>query len=223
MRLWYLGHSCFLLAAENGTRIVIDPYSGIGYDMPRVAADCVVCTHGHYDHAYTDGVVCSRAPVLRAGEYDIGGIRAEGFDSFHDEVRGAKRGKNVVFVFEADGARVCHMGDIGQPCTEEFVQRLGRIDVLLLPVGGTYTVDAAGAMEYVKAIAPKIAVPMHYAAGGTIDIAPPDAFLALAEKAGMRCESCSELLVQKTSAGGGTEIRIMERINGKRAEDIGGL
>ena len=215
MRLRYLGHSCFLLTAENGTRIVTDPYSGIGYDMPRVAADYIVCTHGHYDHAYTDGVSCPQPPVVRAGEYDLGGVRARGFDSFHDEVRGAKRGKNVVFVFEADGVRVCHMGDIGQPCTEEFAQRLGSIDVLLLPVGGTYTVDAAGAMEYVKAIAPKIAVPMHYAAGGTIDIAPPGAFLALAEKAGMHRESCRELNVQKTAAGGGTEIRIMERSDGK--------
>ena len=221
MRLCYLGHSCFLLAAENGTRIVTDPYSGIGYEMPRVAADFVVCTHGHYDHAYADGVDCAHAPVVRAGKYDLGGVRAQGFDSFHDEVRGAKRGKNVVFVFEADGARVCHMGDIGQPCTKEFVQKLGAVDVLLLPVGGTYTVDAAGAMEYARAIAPKIAVPMHYAAGGTIDIAPPDAFLALAKEAGMRCESCRELNTQEISAVSGTEIRIMERINGKRSEDNG--
>lgn len=223
MRLWYLGHSCFLLAAENGTRIVTDPYTDIGYDMPRVAADYTVCTHGHYDHAYTEGVDCARAPVTRAGKYDLGGVTAEGFDCFHDEAKGARRGKNVAFVFEADGARVCHMGDIGQPCTEEFVRRLGKIDVLLVPVGGTYTVDAAGAMEYVRAVAPKIAVPMHYAAGGTIDIAPPDAFLAMAENRGMRCGNCSELDTRKMPAGGGTEIRIMERINGKRAEEYGRL
>lgn len=221
MKLRYLGHSCFLIEAENGTRIVVDPYTRIGYEMPRVAADYVVCTHGHFDHAYTDGVDCPHAPVVRAGKYDLGGVRAEGFDSFHDEVQGAKRGKNVVFVFEADGVRVCHMGDIGQPCTAEFAQKLGAVDVLLLPVGGTYTVDAAGAMEYVKTIAPRTVVPMHFAAGGTLDIAPPDAFLSLAEKEGMRCGSCSVLNLRNLTAEKEINVVIMERNNGKRTEDAG--
>lgn len=223
MKLLYLGHSCFLLRAENGTRIVIDPFTGIGYEMPRVAADFTVCTHGHYDHAYTAGVDCLRPAVTGAGEYALGGVRAEGVPSYHDEVHGAKRGKNTVFLFEADGARVCHMGDIGQPCTEEFVKKLGKVDVLLLPVGGTYTVDAKGAMEYVRALSPKITVPMHYAQGGNIDIAPPDAFLALAEKEGYRCSSCEELDTREASACKGGEVRIMERYDGKRTEDSGRL
>ncbi len=177
MKITYLGHSAFLLTAACGTRILTDPYAGVGYPMPRVAADYAVCSHGHGDHANVRGAAGLKGTVAQAGRYTLGGFTVTGIPSWHDEVRGAKRGANTVFLYEADGVRVCHMGDIGQEPTEELLAAIGSPDVLLIPVGGVYTVDAAGAEEYVRAIRPKTVIPMHYALPGcTLGIAPLSAF-----------------------------------------------
>ncbi len=178
MKIGYLGHSAFLLTAEDGTRIVTDPYEGVGYRMPRTEADCVVCSHAHFDHANVQGVSGVKEVIAEAGAHTFGPFKVTGIPAWHDEVQGAKRGANLVFLFEADGVCVCHMGDIGQPPAAELIGRIGQPDALLVPVGGVYTVDAAGAAAYVRAIRPKIAVPMHYhLPGGTLGIASPEAFL----------------------------------------------
>ena len=183
MEIVYCGHSCFLLKTEAGTRIVTDPYTGVGYEMTPVAADYVTCSHFHFDHGYTEGVRGAREVIAGAGEFVRGDVKIEGFAAFHDDVGGKKRGADTVYVSEADGLRVCHMGDIGEPCTPALAEKLGKIDVLLVPVGGTYTVDAKGALEYIGAIAPQVAVPMHYRSRGcTLDIDPVDVFVREAEK-----------------------------------------
>lgn len=194
MKIKYIGHSCFLIETDKGVRIVLDPFDGIGYRMPRLHADVVCCTHGHFDHAYTAGVEGFRTLITAAGEYDCGGVKIVGIPSFHDDKRGALRGKNVIYRIEADGVCVCHMGDIGQRPEPSLLASIGRPDVLMLPVGGTYTVDAAGAFAYVREIGPKTVIPMHYkTADSTLDIAPVDAFLALCGR-----ENCVEADVLDT-------------------------
>jgi L-ascorbate metabolism protein UlaG (beta-lactamase superfamily) len=168
MRVEWLGHSAFLLTASDGTRIITDPYvpgsfSGdIKYGPIREAADAVTVSHHHQDH---DGV--SRLPgkpkVYDAkGSFKAGSVGVTGFETFHDDSQGTRRGRNTVFVFEADGLRVCHCGDLGHVLTPQQVAAIGRVDVLLVPVGGTFTLDAAGARKVAAQLAARVAIPMHY-------------------------------------------------------------
>ena len=180
MKIEYLGHSSFLLTSESGIRFVLDPYTGVGYEMKPVRAEYVFCSHFHFDHHHTEAVPGAKV-VDRPGKYRCGDVAVTGISAYHDEVKGRRRGEITIFVFEEKGTRICHMGDIGEKPNEKILRGVGKCDVLLLPVGGTYTVDAAGAAEYVERIRPDTVVPMHYRpADGTLDIAPPDAFLALA-------------------------------------------
>lgn len=178
MKLTYLGHSCFLLEAEDGTRLVTDPYTGVGYEMPPVSAEYVCCSHGHFDHDFVRGVRGAQKIVRGTGEFACGAFRLRGIASFHDEVEGAKRGLNTVYCIECDGVRVCHMGDIGTLPEPALVREIGACDVLLVPCGGTYTVDAGGAAKWVRALSPRVAVGMHFRpADGTLDISDESGFL----------------------------------------------
>jgi len=172
MQITYLGHSCYLLRGDNAVTVLTDPYSGVGYEMPEnITADIVTVSHGHFDHCFTDGVK-AKSIVRTAGKSVVEGIEIFGYETSHDEVGGAKRGKNIVFKFQLDGVTVCHLGDIGEPCSEELVNKLGAVDVLMIPVGGNYTVDAKGAKAYIDVISPKVALLMHYRPkDGAIDIA----------------------------------------------------
>ena len=191
MKIRYIGHSCFLFETHAGTRVAIDPFDGIGWSMPRIRADYVCCTHGHFDHSYTHGVEGFREIIASEGEHRCGGIKIVGIPSFHDDAGGARRGKNIIYKLSADGATVCHMGDIGQAPSEELLAAIGSPDVLLIPVGGTYTVDAAGAFAYVRAIRPKVTVPIHYKTEDcTLDIAPADEFLSLCGAENCIVEDC---------------------------------
>lgn len=179
MQITYLGHSSFFLETL-GKRIVTDPYGGIGYPFPYISADVVTVSHSHYDHCEVSAVGGSPVALCRAGEYEFGGIKISAYPSFHDDAHGAKRGANLIFRFEAEGLAVCHLGDIGEPCTPDLLKKVGKADILLVPVGGNYTVDAAGAAEYVRRISPAVVIPMHYKTPGLrIDIGGVDAFLAL--------------------------------------------
>lgn len=210
MKIEYLGHSAFLLTAADGTRIVTDPYAGVGYPMPRAAADYAVCSHLHGDHANVRGVAGVKGVVTEAGEYTLGGFRVTGFPAWHDDVQGAKRGSVTVFFYEADGARVCHMGDIGQKPTPALLEKIGQPDVLCIPVGGVYTVDAAGAAEYVRLIRPRIVLPMHYdLPGGTLGVAPLGAFLR--ETGEENCLRMRELVLPCPAAEGKTVLLEVKR------------
>lgn len=210
MKIRYLGHSCFRLAGRNA-QFVTDPFDGVGIPMPRVCADAVTVSHGHFDHNHTESV---EAPVVldRAGTYEVRGVSIEAKKSFHDEVKGAKRGENLIFRFTIDGLTVCHLGDLGEDCSDELVSRIAPVDVLLVPVGGTYTIDAAQAKELIGRVKPKIAIPMHYKAKGIkLDIAPVDGFLALFPAAGIVRAENGEIELSADSLPARMKIIVMER------------
>lgn len=171
MNLTWLGHACFLLES-GGFRALLDPYKGVrGLADIAAEADAVYCSHGHFDHAYTDQVALT---TDKENPFTVMEIQ-----TFHDDQGGALRGRNTVRRFQAEGVGVIHLGDLGHPLTEEQLSDLGGCDVLLLPVGGTYTVDAAQAKAVAEAIGPRVIVPMHYRQGavGFDELATLDDFL----------------------------------------------
>jgi L-ascorbate metabolism protein UlaG (beta-lactamase superfamily) len=144
----------------------------------------VLMSHDHFDHN-CDKIVRGgdKEVVTGTGERTVRGIPIKGVHSYHDEVKGAKRGENVMFKFEIDGIRLCHLGDLGEQLDENQKKELGDIDILFIPVGGTFTVDASGAWHVVKALNPRVIIPMHFRVGGlSLSIAPVDGFLEQAPK-----------------------------------------
>lgn len=158
---WY-GHACFRLRDRNAT-IITDPYGpGIGYTLPRVRADIVTISHAHPDHSYVAGVKGKPRVFDGPGEYEISGVFITGIPTYHDKKKGAERGKNTAFLFEFDGLSVCHLGDLGHIPTQSQVEALSQVDVLLIPVGGVSTINAAQAAEAVSLLEPRVVIPMHY-------------------------------------------------------------
>ena len=184
MKLTYLAHSTFLIEADDGTRLITDPVNkGSGYDLHGIGADVVTVSHHHFDHDAVEEQITGDPVVL-----DTVGARAEkafvivGYPSFHDEVQGAKRGPNVLFKIEADGKTVVHLGDLGHDLDEETVKELKDADAILIPVGGTFTLDAGQAAELAAKLDPKYVVPMHYKTEQlTFEIAPLAPFLKKAK------------------------------------------
>lgn len=176
MRVKYFGHACFLLA-DNSFSILIDPHSGIGYELNNPAADFCICSHQHFDHNAVDKVIVKK--VISENDYfKFPWLKV--INSFHDEVSGAKRGNNNVIVVNIGGYKICHLGDLGEPLNKELCKKIGSVDVLLIPIGGVYTINSAEALEYVKEINPKIVIPMHYKTRrGTVDVSDKDEFLKM--------------------------------------------
>lgn len=173
MKLTWLGHACFLLE-QDGYRIVTDPYTGVeGYPPLAVSAHEVVCSHHHFDHDAVDRVALL-SPA--ASPFTIREV-----ETCHDDQGGALRGSNTIRIFTAAGVSVAHLGDLGHQLTAEQLVAIGQVDAVLVPVGGVYTVDAAGAKQVCDAIGARYVVPMHYhhAPYGLPNVAGVEDFLAL--------------------------------------------
>ena len=157
MTITWLGHACFLLES-GGYRVILDPLKGVpGCADTAGEAEAVYCSHAHFDHCYTEKIHICEGKESPFNVYEI--------PCFHDEVQGAKRGKNTIRVLTADGVRVAHLGDLGHPLNAQLLAAIGACDVLLLPVGGTYTLDAQAAKQVADAIHPRVICPMHYRRG----------------------------------------------------------
>lgn len=183
MKLRYIGHACFALETDTGTRLVIDPYDpAIGLTPVNETADILLITHDHFDHAYTDGVHGDYERIDAPGTYESHGVKIQGYQLPHDNAQGADRGFVTGYLIEADGLRLLHLGDIGAMPDEDFLSSLGRIDVLMIPVGGLYTVDAQGAFDISERIAPNLIIPMHYKTNRLkMNIAPAVSFVEKAK------------------------------------------
>ena len=183
MKIQWIGHSCFRLIESTGTSIVTDPYSNIGYREPLLQADAITSSHDHYDHNNFRMVEGNPVIFSEPGLYDFRGVKITGIRSFHDTEHGRKRGENTIFKFRMDGLDVCHLGDIGTELTPKLLECLLPVNVLMVPVGGNYTIDAVQAKEYVDAIMPDFVLPMHYKTRSlTVDIGRLDDFLRLFEE-----------------------------------------
>ena len=213
MKIRYLGHSCFLLTESTGTRILTDPYGDVGFKLPRVEADVVSVSHGHYDHNNVKGVGGKPIVLDKEGQYEVGGVEIIAVKSYHDNANGEERGENLIFKFRLDGIEVCHLGDLGEECSSSLIEMLLPVHVLLIPVGGKYTIDAEQAKEYVDRIMPSIVIPMHYKSKGlSLDIDKPDAFLSEFEEEDVEETGASEIeLTRDDIDEETTKIILMER------------
>jgi len=163
MVIKWLGHACFCISSQEGTRILMDPFdSSVGYPVPSVDADIVTTSHSHHDHNYTQAAKGDFEVIDKPGTYNVKGIEIKGTSTFHDGEGGKKRGTNTVFTLNVDGLRVCHLGDLGHTLTDEQVKDIGNVDILLVPVGGFFTIDASQAATVAEQLGPKVIIPMHY-------------------------------------------------------------
>lgn len=198
MKIKWLGHSCFKITGSNGTRILTDPFDdNVGYTVPSVEADIVTTSHNHYDHNYTDCVRGQFEVLTRAGDHFLKNVPIVGVHTCHDDEYGAKRGDNIVFVYEMDNIRVCHLGDLGHLPTVDQLQQIGLVDVLLIPVGGIYTLDPELAMQVIDLLKPKVILPMHYKTSVLrFELGTVDAFLEKAAAAGFEIKQANKQVVE---------------------------
>jgi L-ascorbate metabolism protein UlaG (beta-lactamase superfamily) len=210
MELTWYGHSCFRLRERGGPTIITDPYDdSIGYSLPRLRADIVTVSHDHGDHNHVRGVRGEPKVLTSPGEYEVRDIFITGIPTFHDRKQGEERGRNVVFTFDFDGLSVCHLGDLGHVLNQSQAEALGSVDVLLIPVGGVYTIAAAAAAEVVSLLEPRIVVPMHYKTKDlNIRLGAASAFLK--EMGAEDAAPHESLNVTKTSLPEETEVRVLE-------------
>jgi L-ascorbate metabolism protein UlaG (beta-lactamase superfamily) len=175
---WH-GHACFEIT--NDKTLVTDPHDGksIGIPAPSVAGDIILVSHDHYDHNKVKSVEKEESKVVTdERKRTIDNVEIQGIPSYHDECHGEKRGNNIIYKFTLDGVTFCHLGDLGHDLDEETIQKIGYVDILFVPVGGTFTVDANGAWGVVNKIKPRIIIPMHYKIGGlSLPITGIDPFL----------------------------------------------
>lgn len=159
---WY-GHSCFKIQSGNLT-LITDPFDKqIGLNPPRGQAEIVLVSHQHYDHNNVSSISGQPFVISEPGEYEIKGIYVCGLSSFHDNKEGKERGQNIIYVAEIEEIKFCHLGDFGQEkLTDKQLETINGIDILMIPVGGIYTIDARQATKIVYQIEPKIVIPMHY-------------------------------------------------------------
>ena len=181
MKVKWLGHASFLITSEKGTCIITDPYTSGGpikYGDIKEAADAVTVSHEHSDHN-NSGAVGGKPQVFKGGApITVKDVKISAVPSYHDENKGKDRGPNAIVCMEMDGIRLCHLGDLGHPLSAQEIGQIGKVDVLLVPVGGFFTINAAVASEVSARLRPKAIVPMHFKNDRCgYPIAPVDDFL----------------------------------------------
>ncbi len=186
-----IGHASFRIDLANKTSIVTDPFDpSVGYELPHTPADLVTMSHQHHDHNYI-GALAPAHVADAPGRYEFDGVTVEGLPSFHDDAGGAKRGPNTVFIFEAEGLRIAHLGDLGHMPDETLLGHLRGVDVMMIPVGGVFTIDAQQAAELTRLVGARITVPMHYAQPQlSFRLGTLQAYL---DAAGLECARLTEL------------------------------
>ena len=168
-KILWAGQSCFQISVSNSrdheANIVIDPFDEeTGLKVPNFSADILLVTHDHHDHNNIKSVKGTPFLIEGPGEYEVKGVFVQGIPAFHDDKEGKEKGRNTIYTIEAEDIRFCHLGDLGQKqLTDEQVDKIGAIDVLMIPVGGEYTIDSSSAQKIIAQIEPRIVIPMHYA------------------------------------------------------------
>jgi len=211
MIIQWFGHSFFRLETK-GKVIAIDPYSeeATGLKPSRFKADILLITHQHEDHN-NKSVIMGEPFVLEGpGELEMGGIFIDGLQSFHDKERGQSKGENTIFVIKSEEIVVCHLGDLGEPqLREESLEKVGEADILLVPVGGNYTINYEEAISFINQIEPKIIIPMHYALPQLkIKLDPLDKFV---KAIGKKPETVDKLIIRKNTLPEETKLIVLNK------------
>jgi L-ascorbate metabolism protein UlaG (beta-lactamase superfamily) len=182
----WLGHSSFLISLDDSVKIVTDPFdSAVGYPAPDETADVCVVSHDHFDHNCVSVIKGSPEVVKGIGEKEAKGLKFKGVASFHDEKGGSERGENTIWAFELGGIKFAHAGDLGIDLTDSQRKEIGKVDVLFVPTGGFYTIDAATATKVASSLNPRVVIPMHYKTpflGENFPLSGVDVFLKRKEK-----------------------------------------
>lgn len=200
MDITYLGHSSFKIKTKTAS-VITDPFDPkmVGLKYSGVEGEIITVSHNHSDHNAVDKVAGFKKVIEGPGEYEISGVSIIGYPSFHDTEKGENRGKNTIYVIEAEELRVVHLGDLGHAISEDLINEMGDVDVLMIPVGGEYTIGPKEASELVSKIEPFFVIPMHYAQEGLnpqtfANIEPVEAFL---KTSGLPVEPMPRLSIKK--------------------------
>ena len=212
MKVKWLGHSCFLITSGDGVRIITDPYAvggGINYSPIKETADVVVVSHDHGDHSNVSTVQGKPEVVKGSGTKTTKGIQFKGIATYHDASQGKQRGLNTVFCFTMDDIKLCHLGDLGHVLSPEQVNEIGGVDILFVPVGGFYTIDAPVASQVCDQLKPKVVIPMHFKTPRcAYPIAGVEDFLK--GKKGVRGVRDSEVDLEQEKLPAATEIVLLQ-------------
>jgi L-ascorbate metabolism protein UlaG (beta-lactamase superfamily) len=203
----WLGQSCFRLRGKS-VAVVTDPYPPALGPKLKLEANLVTVSHGHESHSHVQAV--RDAYVIEGpGEYEVSGVSVHGVPTYHDASQGAEHGRNTVYVIDVDEVRVCHLGDLGHKLDDGVLEAIGNVDVLLVPVGGTCSLDGASAAEVVRQVEPRYVVPMHFAHPAIRkELAPVERFLK--EMGVPEAEPQTRLTVQASSADAETKVVVLE-------------
>lgn len=217
MKIEWLGHSSFKLTESTGVSVVTDPYEEdkVGIKFPKVSADVVTISHNHFDHNCLDALESYNVVVDTVGVNEIDGVEISGFRSYHDEKKGALRGKNIVYRIRMDGVETCHLGDIGEELSPMLAELIGSINILLIPVGGRFTINAEQAKEYVDLLMPDVVIPMHYMMEGYhTEFDELDEFLDLFPKKSIEYVEENEIQFDRTDFDGEkTRVLVLKKID----------
>jgi len=159
----WLGHAHFLIS-NNKVKIALDPFdNSVGYPMLDISADILLMSHGHFDHSNASAVKDNPTQFTGYGKKSAKGIGFMGVKTYHDDQQGKSgRGENTVFVWEMEGIRFAHCGDLGHLLTEQNLKEIGAVDVVMIPVGGFYTIGSKVAAQNIEKLKPKVVIPMHF-------------------------------------------------------------
>jgi L-ascorbate metabolism protein UlaG (beta-lactamase superfamily) len=212
MKVKWLGHACFLITSGDGLRVITDPYAGgggINYSPIRETADVVLVSHDHGDHNNVSAVQGKPEVIKESGTKTAKRIEFRGIATAHDASQGSERGPNTVFCFALDNLNLCHLGDLGHVLSPGQVTEIGAVDILFVPVGGLFTVDAVAASRVCDQIKPRIAIPMHFKTSKcAYPIAGVEAFLR--GKKGVRKVAGSEVEFERHNLPTGAEIVLLQ-------------
>ena len=174
MNIQYYGHSCFKISIKPAGRgqeevnLFIDPFDkSIGLRPPQGQADVVLVSHNHPDHNNVEALKGEPRVIDLPGEYSVRGINIIGIPSFHDANSGKDKGLNTIYLVDSEEIKICHLGDLGSDLTEKQLEKIGTVNVLMIPIGGNYTIDYKKAIELIKKIEPNIIIPIHFKLKGT--------------------------------------------------------
>jgi L-ascorbate metabolism protein UlaG (beta-lactamase superfamily) len=215
MKIKWYGHSAFLITSDQGAKIIIDPYEPgafggqISYGKIKDQVDIVLTSHDHADHNYTKDLPGTPQIVKGSGSKTAKGISMKGISTYHDPSQGSERGANTIFTLKIDNIQLCHLGDLGHLLSDKELAEIGPVDILLIPVGGFFTIDPKEATRVAEQIKPKILIPMHFkTAKCGFPIAPVEDFLK--GKTNTKRPKASEATFDKATLPQQMEIVVLE-------------